>query len=62
MKISLSAYKSKQANGVITPGSKKLSPGLTPTKPSPALANGVKQPSEQKSSSQKQGITKTNKR
>lgn len=43
-KISLSAYKSKQANGVITPagGSKKPSPNLPPTKPSNSQTNGVK--------------------
>ena len=41
-KISLSDYKSKQANGVITPGSKKASPQLPPTKPSPTHINGVK--------------------
>lgn len=40
-KISLSAYKSKQANGVITPGSKKLSPNLAPSK-APTQTNGVK--------------------
>lgn len=39
-KISLSDYKSKQANGVITPGSKKASPSLPPAKP--LLANGTK--------------------
>lgn len=32
-KISLSDYKSKQPNGVITPGSKRVSPNLPPTKP-----------------------------
>ncbi|PSN60315.1 hypothetical protein BS50DRAFT_215443 [Corynespora cassiicola Philippines] len=43
-KISLSAYRSKQANGVITPGSKKVSPALPPTKPNlpPTEPNGVK--------------------
>jgi hypothetical protein len=44
-KISLSAYKSKQVNGVITPGAKKASPNLLPTKPTkppPAQANGIK--------------------
>lgn len=62
MKISLSAYKSKQANGVITPGSKKISPSLTPTKPSSSLTNGVKQPIKQMSSSQKHEDAKTSKR
>ncbi|KAF2182716.1 hypothetical protein K469DRAFT_690466 [Zopfia rhizophila CBS 207.26] len=42
-KISLSAYKSKQANGVITPGSKKPSPNLAPRKPDQAQVNGVKE-------------------
>jgi hypothetical protein len=46
-KISLSDYKSKQANGVITPGSKKVSPNLPPTKGSAAHINGVK-PAEQR--------------
>jgi hypothetical protein len=46
-KISLSDYKSKQANGVITPGSKKVSPNLPPTKPIPGHTNGVK-PTEQR--------------
>jgi len=39
-KISLSAYKSKQANGVITPGSKKQSPDLPAMKSIPTQANG----------------------
>lgn len=43
-KISLSAYKSKQANGVITPGSKKVSPNLPPAKPAPMRTNGVREP------------------
>ncbi|PVI03935.1 hypothetical protein DM02DRAFT_652168 [Periconia macrospinosa] len=47
-KISLSAYKSKQATGVITPGSKKVSPNLPPTKPSTAQINGAKPPPEKK--------------
>ncbi|KAF2878363.1 hypothetical protein BDV95DRAFT_478690 [Massariosphaeria phaeospora] len=47
-KMSLSAYKSKQANGVITPGSKKASPNLPPTKPlAPVPTNGVKAPEKQ---------------
>lgn len=41
-KISLSDYKSKQANGVITPGSKKVSPVLQPSTPTSAQTNGVK--------------------
>ncbi|KAJ4289553.1 hypothetical protein N0V90_010882 [Kalmusia sp. IMI 367209] len=51
-KISLSDYKSKQANGVITPGSKKESPALQPTKPSLLQTNGVK-------ASEKQATTST---
>lgn len=47
-KISLSDYKSKQANGVITPGSKKQSPALPPTKPSSLQTNGTK-PAEKQS-------------
>lgn len=45
-KISLSAYKNKQANGVITPtpGSKLASPSLPPSKPPAAQTNGVKKP------------------
>lgn len=46
-KISLSDYKSKQANGVITPGLKRVSPTLPPTKATPAHTNGVK-PVEQR--------------
>jgi hypothetical protein len=42
-KISLSAYKSKQANGIITPGPKKVSPNLPPTK-APPQTNGAKLP------------------
>ncbi|CAI6333852.1 unnamed protein product [Periconia digitata] len=41
-KISLSDYKSKQANGVITPGSKKVSPNLPPTKAPSVQINGAK--------------------
>lgn len=41
-KISLSDYKSKQANGVITPGSKKPSPSLQPTKQNSGLATQAK--------------------
>jgi hypothetical protein len=40
-KISLSDYK-KQANGVLTPGSKKVSPSLPATKAPPVHVNGVK--------------------
>ncbi|KAF2471327.1 uncharacterized protein BDR25DRAFT_313926 [Lindgomyces ingoldianus] len=52
-KISLSAYKSKQANGVITPGSKKVSPTLAPTKPDPAQVNGFKASEKQPLPAQK---------
>ncbi|KAF2660132.1 hypothetical protein K491DRAFT_701740 [Lophiostoma macrostomum CBS 122681] len=45
--ISLSDYKSKQANGVITPGSKKVSPNLAPSRPLAAPTNGVKDPAKQ---------------
>lgn len=41
-KISLSDYKRKQANGVITPG-KKISPELPPTKLPQTYVNGVKE-------------------
>lgn len=47
-KINFSDYKSKQANGVITPGSKKPSPNLLPVKPPPVQANGAKLPPEKK--------------
>ncbi|KAH6642529.1 hypothetical protein C7974DRAFT_103930 [Boeremia exigua] len=54
-KISLSAYKNKQANGVITPtpGSKLASPSLPPSKPPPAKSNGVKKPEKQPAPAQK---------
>lgn len=54
-KISLFAYKNKQANGVITPtpGSKLASPSLPPTKPSTARTNGVKQAEKQSAPAQK---------
>lgn len=54
-KISLSAYKNKQANGVITPtpGSKLASPSLPPTKPPTARTNGVKQAEKQSAPAQK---------
>lgn len=54
-KISLSAYKNKQANGVITPtpGSKLASPSLPPSKPSSAQTNGLKKPEKQLAPAQK---------
>lgn len=63
-KISLSAYKSQKANGVITPasGSKKVSPMLAATKPSPAQTNGVQDPVKQPQSSQKYDEGKFHKR
>jgi hypothetical protein len=62
-KISLSAYKNKQANGVITPtpGSKLASPSLPPTKPPTAHTNGVKQVGKQSSPTQKPPETKLQK-
>ncbi|KAJ4990689.1 hypothetical protein SVAN01_03920 [Stagonosporopsis vannaccii] len=54
-KISLSAYKSKQANGVITPtpGSKLASPSLPPSRPQAAQTNGAKKPEKQPAPIQK---------
>jgi hypothetical protein len=52
--ISLSDYKSKQANGVITPGSKKVSPNLPPSRPLTAPTNGVKYPAKQGGTLKKQ--------
>ncbi|KAJ4362596.1 hypothetical protein N0V95_001401 [Ascochyta clinopodiicola] len=48
-KISLSAYKNKQANGVLTPtpGSKLASPSSLPSKPPPAHKNGVQKSEKQ---------------
>ncbi|KAF2640745.1 hypothetical protein P280DRAFT_543570 [Massarina eburnea CBS 473.64] len=61
-KISLSAYKSKQANGVITPGSKKVSPNLPPTKAPIAQTNGVKPPEKPAPAVQKPDEAKPQKR
>ena len=54
-KISLSAYKNKQANGVITPipGSKLALPNVLPSKPPSALTNGIKKPEKQATSTHK---------
>ena len=54
-KISLSAYKNKQANGVLTPtpGSKLASPSLPPSKPPSAQINGVTRHEKQPVSTQK---------
>jgi hypothetical protein len=43
-KLNLSAFKVKQANGIVTPGSKKVSPNLPPTKPAQGQVNGVTKP------------------
>jgi hypothetical protein len=54
-KISLSAYKSKQANGTITPApsSKLASPSLPPSKPPVAQSNGIKKAERQPPPAQK---------
>jgi hypothetical protein len=61
-KISLSAYKSKQANGVITPGSMKVSPLVPPTKAIPAETNGLKDTKEASAPPAKHERTKSPKR
>ncbi|KAF3000858.1 hypothetical protein E8E13_007346 [Curvularia kusanoi] len=62
-KISLSAYKSKQANGVIasTPGSKLASPSLPPSKPVVAQSNGNKKAEKQPVTVQKSAESKPQK-
>ncbi|KAF2016492.1 hypothetical protein BU24DRAFT_202773 [Aaosphaeria arxii CBS 175.79] len=60
-KISLSAYKSKQANGVITPGAKKVSPTLPPAKV-PSQSNGFKKTEKPPSSTQKPEDSRSHKR
>ena len=62
-KISLSAYKSKQANGVITPtpGSKLASPNLPPSNPPAAQTNGAKKPEKQAAPAQKPAEPKPHK-
>lgn len=45
-KLNLSAFKVKHANGTVTPGSKKVSPNLAPTKPAQGQVNGVNKPVE----------------
>jgi hypothetical protein len=54
-KISLSAYKNKQANGVLTPtpGFKIASPSLPPSKPPSAHINGTKKPDKDTAPAQK---------
>jgi hypothetical protein len=52
-KLNLSAFKVKQANGTITPGSKKVSPTLPPTKVIPEQVNGVKKAEKHVASDQK---------
>ncbi|KAF2710823.1 hypothetical protein K504DRAFT_375879 [Pleomassaria siparia CBS 279.74] len=61
-KISLSAYKSKQANGVITPGAKKTSPNMLPTKPPPVQTNGIKAADKQLPTTQDKDETRSQKR
>lgn len=62
-KISLSAYKNKQANGVVTPapGSKLASPSLPPAKPPTGHTNGLKQPERQPALTQKTSENKSQK-
>ena len=62
-KISLSAYKNKQANGVITPtsSSKLASPRSLPAKPPTAHTNGLKKPEEQSVSAQQPVESKSQK-
>lgn len=62
-KISLSAYKNKQANGVITPtpGSKLASPSSLPSKPPAAHTNGSKKSEKLLDSTQKQADLKPQK-
>jgi len=52
-KLNLSAFKVRQANGTPTPGSKKASPNLPPTKAAQDQANGVKKPERQDAPDQK---------
>ncbi|KAF2033556.1 hypothetical protein EK21DRAFT_98243 [Setomelanomma holmii] len=52
-KLNLSAFKVKQANGTVTPGSKKVSPNLAPTKIAKEQVNGVKKPEKQASEDQR---------
>lgn len=51
--ISLSAYKAKQANGVIAASSQNPSPSPAPPKPSPEQINGLKEATPKASSSPK---------
>ena len=62
-KISLSAYKSKQANGTITPApsSKLASPSLPPSKPPVAQSNGIKKAEKQPPPAQKSADPKPQK-
>ncbi|KAF2261676.1 hypothetical protein CC78DRAFT_345660 [Lojkania enalia] len=61
-KISLSAYKSKQVNGVITLGSKKQSPNLLPSKPPSVQTNGVHETAKKPPHVPKKAETQPNKR
>jgi hypothetical protein len=54
-KLNLSAFKVKQANGTITPGSKKVSPTLPPMKAISEQTNGVKKAEKHVASEQKPG-------
>jgi hypothetical protein len=46
-KLNLSAFKVKQANGTSTPGSKKVSPTILPTRVAQEQVNGGKRPDKQ---------------
>jgi hypothetical protein len=52
-KLNLSAFKVKQSNGTVTPGSKKVSPTLPPTKAEQEQVNGVKKTEKQSAPDQK---------
>ncbi|KAH8716820.1 hypothetical protein GQ44DRAFT_730348 [Phaeosphaeriaceae sp. PMI808] len=52
-KLNLSAFKVTPANGTSTPGSKKVSPNLPPTKVAQQQVNGVKKPEVRATSDQK---------
>jgi hypothetical protein len=53
-KINLGNFKVKQANGTVTPGSKKVSPTQTPANGTQEQVNGVKRPEKQESDSRPQ--------
>ena len=62
-KISLSAYKNKQVNGVITPtpGSKLASPSVLPSNPPAAQTNGAKKAEKQPAPTQRPADSKSQK-